>query len=65
MELGRGLIDFPAIMGILHEADYDGWIVDDFDYSAYATREGSITCLRYLRESLGLIGRRGRAGWAG
>jgi len=64
VELGRGLIDFPRITGILREAGYDGWIVDDFDYSAYATREASITLLRYLRHSLGLVGRRGHAGWA-
>ncbi|MBI2940232.1 MAG: TIM barrel protein [Chloroflexi bacterium] len=65
VELGRGLIDFPAILAILREVGYDGWIVDDFDYSAYATQEASITCLRYLREGLGLVGRRGNEGWAG
>jgi inosose dehydratase len=64
VELGRGLIDFPAIAGILRDAGYDGWIVDDFDYSAYPTREGSIALLRYLRHSLGFVGRRGHEGWA-
>ena len=38
--------------------------LDDFDYSAYSTREGSTACLRYLRQGLGLVGRRGRDGWA-
>jgi sugar phosphate isomerase/epimerase len=65
VELGRGLIDFPALLAVLRDAGYDGWILDDFDYSAYGTREGSVACLRYLRESLGLLGRRGQQGWAG
>lgn len=65
VELGRGVIDFPALLAILREAGYDGWILDDFDYSAYPTREASVALLRYLRHSLGVIGRRGDAGWAG
>jgi inosose dehydratase len=65
VELGRGRIDFPALLAIVREAGYDGWIVDDFDYSAYPAREASTTLLRYLRSSLGLRGRRGNAGWAG
>ena len=65
VELGRGLIAFPALLALLCEAGYDGWILDDFDYSAYAAGESSIANLRYLRHSLGLVGRRGHAGWAG
>lgn len=65
VELGRGLIDFPAMLAVVRGAGYDGWILDDFDYSAYSTREASTTLLRYLRHGLGLAGRRGHAGWAG
>jgi inosose dehydratase len=65
VELGRGVIDFPAVLAIVRGAGYDGWLLDDFDYSAYPTREGSIALLRYLRGPLGLLGRRGHAGWAG
>jgi inosose dehydratase len=65
VELGRGQIDFPALLAVLREAGFDGWIVDDFDYSAYPTREASTVLLRYLRDGLGIVGRRGRAGWAG
>jgi len=65
VELGRGLIEFPGLLAILRQAGYDGWILDDFDYSAYAAREGSIANLCYLRHSLGLVGRRGHHGWAG
>lgn len=64
VELGRGLIDFPTVASILRAVHYDGWIVDDFDYSAYSAQEGSIVCLRYLRERLGLVGRRSHGGWA-
>jgi hypothetical protein len=52
------------VASILQEVHYDGWIVDDFDYSAYSAQEGSVVCLRYLRERLDLVGRRGRGGWA-
>ena len=65
VELGRGIIDFPAMLSVAREAGYDGWILDDFDYSAYGTREASTSLLRYLRHSLGITGRRGNQGWAG
>jgi inosose dehydratase len=64
VELGRGRIDFPALVPVLQEAGYDGWILVDLDYSAYPTRESSTIVLRYLRDGLGLAGRRGRSGWA-
>jgi inosose dehydratase len=64
-ELGRGRIDFPVLLAVLREAGYDGWIEVDLDYSAYPTRQVSTTLLRYLRGVLGIVGRRGRIGWAG
>ena len=30
-ELGRGSVDFPALLGDLQDADYDGWIVVEQD----------------------------------
>ncbi len=65
VEPGRGRIDFPAALTVLQEAGYDGWILVDLDYSVYPTREASTLVLRYLRDGLGLVGRRGRVGWAG
>lgn len=65
VELGRGIIDFPALLRVVQNASYTGWIVDDFDYSAYGTREASTALLSYLRHSLGITGRRGHQGWAG
>jgi sugar phosphate isomerase/epimerase len=64
VELGRGVIGFPAVLAVLREIGYDGCIVDDFDFTGCVTRDSSITCLRYLRHGLGLVGRRGREGWA-
>jgi inosose dehydratase len=64
VEMGRGRIDFPSLLAVLREAGYDGWILDDLDYSAYPTREASTTVLRYMRDALGIVGRRGRVGWA-
>lgn len=62
VELGRGLIDFPALLAILQRVGFDGWIVDDMDYSAYSTLESATACRDYLREALGLVGRKGNAG---
>jgi inosose dehydratase len=58
VELGRGIIDFPALLDILKGAGYDGWIVDDMDYSAYAALECATVCRDYLRDALGLTGRK-------
>jgi sugar phosphate isomerase/epimerase len=65
VEMGRGRIDFRPLLAVLREAGYDGWLLDDLDYSACPTQEASTTVLRYLRNGLGVVGRRGRVGWAG
>jgi len=58
VELGRGRIDFPALFAILQGVNFDGWIVDDMDYSAYGTLESATLCREYLRDALGLMGRK-------
>lgn len=58
VELGRGRIDFPALFAILQGVNFDGWIVDDMDYSAYGTLESATLCREYLRDALGLVGRK-------
>ena len=58
VELGRGIIDFPTLLAILKGAGFDGWIVDDMDYSAYAALECATVCRDYLRGALGLTGRK-------
>ena len=58
VELGRGEIDFPAITKILKDAGYDGWIIDDFDYTGYRVDESIDACVRYLNHTLGIWGER-------
>lgn len=58
VELGRGIIDFPAITQVLRSAGFDGWIVDDFDYSGYRAVESAKACKTYINHALGIWGER-------
>jgi len=58
VELGRGVIDFPAVTRLLRDAGYDGWIVDDFDMTAYAPRASVAACKDYVNRGLGIWGER-------
>ena len=58
VELGRGVVPFPEITSILLSAGYDGWFMDDFDYSGYSPRESAKACKDYLNHGLGLWGAR-------
>jgi inosose dehydratase len=58
VELGRGIVPFPEITRILLGAGYDGWLVDDFDYSGYPAREAAQACKEYINEALGIWGER-------
>jgi inosose dehydratase len=59
VELGRGVVPFPEITRILRDAGYDGWIVDDFDYSGYSPVESATACIDYINRGLGIWGERG------
>jgi len=59
-ELGRGIVDFPPLAEMLKQAEFDGWIVVDLDYTSLDPRESSRHNLGYLRETLGLQGRRAK-----
>lgn len=51
--LGQGRVDFPALVRILHESQYDGWIVVEFD--GRSDPRGVATAnRRYLAETLNL-----------
>jgi sugar phosphate isomerase/epimerase len=54
VELGRGMVDFPAITAVLRAMGYDGWLVDDFDYSGYEPRVSAQACKDYINLGLGL-----------
>ncbi len=54
VELGRGVVDFPAITAVLLEAGYDGWLVDDFDFTCYEPRASAQACKDYINLALGV-----------
>ena len=58
VELGRGVVPFREVSAILLAAGYDGWIVDDFDYSAYSPLESAKACKDYINLGLGIWGQR-------
>ncbi|HHX45371.1 MAG TPA: TIM barrel protein [Chloroflexi bacterium] len=58
VELGRGVVDFPAITEVLLEAGYDGWIVDDFDFTGYPARASAQSCKDYINQALNIWGER-------
>jgi len=51
--VGQGTVDFPALVSILRELDYDGWIVVETD-STSLPRETAIAQREYLVEKLDL-----------
>ncbi len=58
VELGRGVVPFPEITKLLLDAGYNGWIVDDFDYSGYPAVQSSKACKDYINYGLGIWGER-------
>jgi inosose dehydratase len=54
VELGRGAVDFIAVTAILREVGYDGWIVDDFDFTGYSPRASAQACKDYINQGLGI-----------
>ncbi|MCL2060889.1 MAG: sugar phosphate isomerase/epimerase [Oscillospiraceae bacterium] len=54
VELGRGLVDFPGITKILLKYGYDGWLVDDFDFTGYEPRASVRACKNYINKALGI-----------
>jgi inosose dehydratase len=54
-ELGRGTVDFPALLGELRNADYDGWIVVEQDVlPAMGSPVASATRNRQYLHTIGL-----------
>jgi inosose dehydratase len=58
VELGRGIVPFKEITRILLDAGYNGWIVDDFDYSGYSPVESASACKDFINRGLGIWGAR-------
>ena len=56
VELGRGAVRFFEIRDILLAAGFDGWIVDDHDFTGYPAYDSAKACKDYLNLALGLWG---------
>jgi inosose dehydratase len=54
VELGRGQVDFVTILGILQKYGYDGYLIDDFDYTGYDARISVRACKAYINGALGI-----------
>jgi len=60
IELGRGVIDLPACWNILKSVGFNGWIVDDHDFTGYPAMRAAEAIKRYLNEEWGIEGPKGR-----
>lgn len=54
VELGQGIIDLPALVRVLKEADYDGWVTVELDRSTRGARLSLEMNKDYLENVLGL-----------
>jgi inosose dehydratase len=53
-ELGRGLIDFPAVFAVLEGAGFDGWIIVETDDTQLPTPYASAVVSREYLKTLGM-----------
>ena len=53
-ELGRGDVDFPAVMAVLGEVGYSGWLTVEIDTTRTTPLDSLTICRDYLRETLGM-----------
>jgi inosose dehydratase len=57
VELGRGLVDVPAVFGSLGKTGFRGWAVielDEVPENAHSPKEAAAANKEYLQEKLGL-----------
>lgn len=54
VELGRGEVPFPAVTEVLRSVGYDGWLMDDFDFTGYPARASAQACKDYINLALGI-----------
>jgi inosose dehydratase len=52
IELGRGVIDFPALHRILKSVDYRGWITIDLDNARISPLESGKVQMEYIKKTL-------------
>jgi inosose dehydratase len=51
-ELGRGEIDFPAVMRILKSAQFNGWLIGELDFSELPAPESIGISMKYIRDKM-------------
>lgn len=51
-ELGKGELDLPAVMGLLKEINYKGWINVEQDRTQLTPRESAIQSMQYINKRL-------------
>lgn len=54
VELGLGVIDLPALIQALKDADYDGWVTVELDRSTRGARTSLEMNKAYIEQTLGL-----------
>ena len=57
VELGRGKVDLPEVIGALHRANFRGWAVVELDSvpdKSRTPKESATISKKYLEERLGL-----------
>lgn len=58
VELGRGKVPFREVTDLLLGAGYNGWLMDDFDYSGYPAYTSAKACKEFINHGLGVWGER-------
>ncbi len=53
-ELGAGVVDLPALVDVLLDANYDGLAIVELDASKKTAEQSTIESIAYLRDTLGL-----------
>lgn len=53
-ELGLGSIDFPAVVRLLEEIQYDGWMTIEIDQSTSTPRNSLMVCRDYVEQKLSI-----------
>ncbi len=56
VELGRGEVRLEECWNELKKAGFNGWIVDDHDFTGYNAYDSAKACKDYLNYGLGIIG---------
>lgn len=53
-ELGLGSIDFPAVVRLLEEIQYDGWMTIEIDQTTSTPLNSLMVCRDYVEQKLGI-----------